>query len=58
MIRQGIPITVVSQVLGHASAKMTLDVYGSHLLPDSLDRAADAMERAITSALGRVANDR
>jgi integrase len=26
MIRQGVPINVVSQVLGHASAKMTLDV--------------------------------
>jgi integrase len=45
-LAQRVPVTVVSRMLGHASAKMTLDTY-SHLLPDSLDEAADAMEAAI-----------
>ena len=46
LLIEGVPVTVVSKMLGHASAKMTLDTY-SHVLPDSLDEASDAMEAAI-----------
>jgi integrase len=46
LLQQGVPVTVVSKMLGHASAKMTLDTY-AHVLPDSLDEASNAMEAAI-----------
>jgi hypothetical protein len=46
LLQEGVPVTVVSKMLGHASAKMTLDTY-AHVLPDSLDEASDAMEVAI-----------
>jgi integrase len=46
LLKEGVPVTVVSKMLGHASAKMTLDTY-SHVLPDSLDEASNAMEAAI-----------
>lgn len=35
----GVPLQVVSEVLGHASNQMTADVYGHFLAPD---READA----------------
>lgn len=38
-------------MLGHASATMTLDVYG-HLFPDRLDEVADAMSAKRATALG------
>jgi hypothetical protein len=37
------------QAARHASAKMTLDTY-SHVIPDTLDRSADAIEKAINPA--------
>ncbi len=36
---------VVQQMLGHASATMTLDTYG-HLFEDRLDEVGDALDRA------------
>jgi integrase len=45
LLKEGVPVTVVSKMLGHRSAKMTLDTY-SHVLPDSLDEASNAMERS------------
>jgi integrase len=54
LLERRVPVTVVSKMLGHASAKMTLDTY-SHLLPDSLDEAADEMEAAIFGAHAAVA---
>ena len=44
LLEKGVPVSVVSAMLGHASVKMTLDVYGRHVRPDSLDRAGDAMD--------------
>jgi integrase len=42
MLAQGIQLQVVSDVLGHASIRMTADVYGHILAPDR-KAAADAM---------------
>ncbi|MBK6422808.1 MAG: tyrosine-type recombinase/integrase [Gemmatimonadetes bacterium] len=38
LLGAGVPVHVVSQRLGHASAKMTLDVYANHL-PDQHEDA-------------------
>jgi integrase len=40
----GADLKVVQQMLGHASATMTLDTYG-HLFEDRLDDVASALER-------------
>ena len=42
MLARGVKIQVVSEVLGHASIRMTADVYGHILAPDR-QAAADAM---------------
>ena len=48
-IASGADVKVVQQMLGHASATMTLDTYG-HLFEDRLDEIGDAMDRARTAA--------
>jgi len=50
LLREGVNVKVVSEMLGHASIIITLNTY-SHVLPDMQDSAADAME----AALGTVA---
>jgi integrase len=42
MLAQGVKLQVVSQVLGHASIRMTADVYG-HILDPDRKEAAEAM---------------
>jgi len=42
MLAQGVKLQVVSQVLGHASIRMTADVYG-HILDPDREEAAQAM---------------
>jgi integrase len=42
LLRSGVPVTVVSRRLGHASVAMTLNVY-SHVLEGDDDTAADTM---------------
>lgn len=42
LIRIGAPILVVSEIMGHASPKMTLDVYG-HLYEGDADRWMDGL---------------
>ena len=37
---------VVSEMLGHSSISVTLDIY-SHLLPDMQEKAAKALEEAL-----------
>lgn len=49
-IASGADVKVVQQMLGHARASMTLDLYG-HLFPDRLDVVADAMDTARSLAL-------
>jgi integrase len=48
-IAAGANVKVVQQMLGHASATMTLDLYG-HLFEDQLDEVAVAMVRAKAAA--------
>ncbi|MFV0315729.1 MAG: tyrosine-type recombinase/integrase [Microthrixaceae bacterium] len=42
MLAQGVPLKVISEVLGHSSIRITSDVY-AHLLDDATSVAADAM---------------
>ena len=50
-IASGADVKVIQQMLGHASAAMTLDQYG-HLFGDRLDEVADAMDAARRFASG------
>jgi hypothetical protein len=52
-IASGADVKVVQQMLGHASAAMTLDRYG-HLVGDRLDEVADRMAAARAAAVARV----
>ena len=45
MLAQGVPIEVVSRVFGHASIRITANIYG-HVSPETNRRAADAMAMA------------
>ena len=47
-ITSGADVKVVQQMLGHASATMTLDLYG-HLYGDRLDEVADRMDQLRTA---------
>jgi integrase len=47
-IASGADVKVVQEMLGHASATMTLDLYG-HLYGDRLDEVADRMDELRTS---------
>jgi len=54
-IAAGGNVKVVQQMLGHATASMTLDLYG-HLFPDQLDDVADRLD-AIGRAAAEIAAD-
>jgi integrase len=43
LLRQGVHVKVVSELLGHSSIKITLDIY-SHVLPDMQQQAVSAMD--------------
>jgi len=47
LLSRGVPIKVVSEMLGHASVAITLDTY-SHVLPDMQESAARAMDDALS----------
>ena len=47
-ISAGTNVKVVQRMLGHATAAMTLDLYG-HLLDDDLTGVADTLGKAIES---------
>lgn len=51
LIRIGAPILVVSQIMGHASPKMTLDVYG-HLYDGQADKWMDTLGEKLAGAMG------
>ncbi|WP_083933201.1 tyrosine-type recombinase/integrase [Sciscionella marina] len=55
-IAAGADVKVLQQMLGHATAAMTLDIYG-HLFPDRLDEVATKLDRNRTKALRRSARD-
>ncbi len=46
MLLRGVPAKVVSEMLGHASIAITLDIY-AHVLPDMQRDAVTAMEAAL-----------
>jgi integrase len=46
LLAQGVPLEVVSEVLGHSSIRITKDVYG-HLLDGQKAHAAEAMTAAL-----------
>ncbi len=46
MLAQGVPIDVVSKILGHTSIRITADVYG-HILEPQKNAAAEAMAAAL-----------
>jgi integrase len=48
LLAQGVPIEVVSRVLGHSSIRITADVYG-HILDPQRQQAAEAMAEALWS---------
>ena len=49
MLSRGVPITVVSQILGHSGISVTVDVYG-HVAPDVSRDAVDALAAALNRA--------
>lgn len=49
MLASGVPLEVVSKVLGHASIRITADVYG-HVMDPQRQQAADAMGRVLFGA--------
>lgn len=56
LLSNGVPITVVSKMLGHADANVTLRIY-SHMLPSDDGRAADTWEKVVSgSGSSRVEN--
>jgi integrase len=50
LLRAGVPVHVVSQRVGHSSAKQTLDTY-AHLLTGQQEDAAAVMDKALRRAL-------
>jgi integrase len=50
-LKAGVPVEVVSERLGHATASITLDVY-SHVLPDMQAEAVAKIDAALGVALG------
>jgi integrase len=49
LLLRGVPVNAVSARLGHASASMTLDVYG-HVLPETAEVVASAITDAFFGA--------
>ena len=48
LLSEGVPAKVVSEMLGHASVALTLDVY-SHVTKSMQQDAANAMARALAT---------
>ncbi len=46
LLRQGVHVKFVQELLGHSDVALTLNVY-SHVLPDMGDAAAGAMDNAL-----------
>ena len=46
LLRQGVHVKFVQELLGHGDVALTLNVY-SHVLPDMGDAAAGAMDEAL-----------
>ena len=48
-----VPVKVVSEMLGHASVAITLDIY-SHVLPHMQEEAAERMEELVATHTRRL----
>ncbi len=46
MLSHGVPVLVVSRMLGHSRPSITLDVYG-HLIPSAQAEVAEKMDELI-----------
>lgn len=55
-ISAGANVKVVQRMLGHKSAKVTLDTYAA-LFPDDLDNVTDALSRQRAASIGRIDDD-
>jgi integrase len=44
LLAQGVPVKMVSEILGHSGSRITLDVYG-HIFDQTRQQAADQMDR-------------
>ena len=47
LLSRGVPVKVVSEMLGHSDVSITLSIY-AHVLPGMQDVAADAMDNALS----------
>jgi integrase len=47
MLNNGVPVLVVSKILGHSKTSTTLDIYG-HLIPTMQENAARIMDELLT----------
>ena len=50
MLRQGVHPKMASEMLGHSTIAITLDLY-SHITPTMQRQAADAIDRALADSL-------
>ena len=57
LLSRGVPVKVVSEMLGHADVSITLSIY-AHVLPDMQDGAADAMDDALGGTAPTQRSDR
>jgi integrase len=46
LLRDGVPVKVVAERLGHAQASITMDVY-AHVLGDMQEKAVDSIDAAL-----------
>lgn len=47
LLNNGVPVIVVSKMLGHAKTSTTLNIYG-HLMPTMQEQAAQVMDEIVT----------
>ena len=47
MLNHGVPVLVVSKILGHSKVSTTLDIYG-HMIPVMQEEAARIMDEIVT----------
>jgi integrase len=53
MLSHGVPLNVVSQILGHSGISLTADVYG-HIAPDVSRKALDVLGPALSAASSEI----
>jgi hypothetical protein len=57
MLNHGIPVIVVSKILGHSKPSITMDIYG-HLYNEMQDEAAQLMDEIVTPVQVELPKDR